>query len=272
MNNKGCHHYLLQPQFPVQTFKTVKDIVTLHLQDSDSMVMDKRHKKTDGHILTGLNLEPGQRAICKSIRFEWCANETNVPFTMRLEDLFVSHNVPFESEHPDSAGLVEFVVPPAHEGPIFDSCIYRPAADDLGCKPFRFAGMEDSIMEARSSHVGSVFADFEVFQLSDPIMIFILENRDKLPEVEIEPFGDTGYAVNRDGIASIRKLFQDAIFPFFCYANPRGPRLLWTQDSIYRGEEFDKEIVLEFVAEYLIVSRGIPKIPVKDTRVLIKRK
>ena len=255
------HTHIIKYTAPQKQTKTVEDVICFHLLKSDDQTLHIDGRHPNGGRVLDLHLAPGDRAIILSVDLTYYTNDTQCPIEMVLDLKFASVPPPaeggFGGKHPDSTGLVRFILNPSHPGRVAkeDQRLYEPNFLNLGVNLLPFAGLEHAIMNPRSwqvnqqSNASQEEPLFEMFTRTDPLIVFIDEHRQHfsawLKQSDITMTKDQmHYMVQRDALKRIRQFFKDAVFPLFHYTRG-GFSLKWkTLGAVVVPEEVDYDDVL----------------------------
>lgn len=265
-------HFLNDFTVPEKRLEKVTDVVTLHLlSDGKSVEFDSWH--CGGRVFSKLGLRQGERAVILSVKMTYASNSTKAPVKLCLQNLFQPRKG--TSKHPDVTGHVAFHVP-ANQASVVSKVhqtIYEPNLRNLGVDILPFAGLEDSISDARSTvvleegDIGSLSASsmdrgsaYELFRQSDPILVFMLTHSQAWHNNELGPQDITYlksagvYKVKRPALEQARSFFKRAIFPLFCYTYPHHEMTLVCESDIEPLNDGFAIVVLVLEMEYMVVS------------------
>lgn len=231
--------HIVKYTFPQKQTKTIKDVICFHLLKGDDKTLHIDGRHTNGNHVLNLNLAPGDRAIVLSVDMTYYTNDTQCPIEMVLDLNWQSRCGDHSKNHPDSTGLVRFILNPGHGGSVAkdDQKLYEPNFLNLGFNLLPFAGLEHSILNPHSWQVDQQTNAaqeeplYEVFSLTDPLIVFIDENRQHLSkwikQSDIFIAKDRmHYMVQRDALKRIRQFFKDTVFPLLHYTKG-GFQLTW---------------------------------------------
>jgi len=237
MKNSGVLT-LLSYTPPDREVRTLEDVVSMHLMENERLECDPFHY--GGQLFPQLRLQKDERAIILSIKLKWCANNTGRDVHFEVHDLFRTRNNG-RSEHPDNTGKVTLVIPARHCGavPALSQNVYQPNLVNLGIPVIQYAGMEESILNARSTAIlmeGQQHRndEYEVFHQSDPLLVFLLRHMNAWPSVSAQDVlrlkDMSMYRVKRSAVNVARSVFEKAVFPLFCYTHKDNkPHLVWNK-------------------------------------------
>ncbi len=240
-----CQHHLVKYSEPQKQIKTCVDCVTFHLTAQGTLQSDARH--ADGRVFD-LGLRQGEKAIITKISMLYCTNDTERNVELELYDMFGpeekmdgSDLLGFfreaEHKHPDQTGRVRFILPKSANGkvPHAERLIYEPNLSNLGFPVIQYAGLEHSILNARSTAVSYESAPhpgFEIFKRTDHLIVFLLENKAYfkrdigLDDIIALPDGEH-YKVSQKAIVRVREFFETSVFPLFRYTTTNHVRVSW---------------------------------------------
>ena len=280
------NHFLTQIEFPPKELRTLTDVITVHrMEDTGRLECDPLHP--GGAVFRAMNLCEGQRALILSLKLTYSANSTGRDIFFEFRDLFVPRTG--KSQHPDVTGIVKLVIPANHQGsvPKARQTLYEPNFVNLGVKIIPYAGMEEAMRAARSTAVlyeGDITSlsnesatDFQLFKVSDPLLVFMLQHVNVWSTDEIGPHDICAikhhhiYKVRRRAVERAQSVFKNAIFPLFCYTHPmhkmhiveERPR----EEQVTGGDFALAVFVLEL--EYMVVGAMTPMPVINSNKLFI---
>jgi hypothetical protein len=264
---RACHHYLVRQNTPYRELRTVKDVVCFHVikaQDGSlSLISDFRHPGGNG--LFDLGLRENQKALIKDIHLTWCTNDTgrDLEFTIKWDTDAIKFSIP-HSVHGETNTL-----------------IYQTNLLNLGLDALAYAGLEDSISQARSFVVSwpDEEATFDLFKPSDPFVVFLLQNvtlfKNLDPKQDIAMSEDVDgkplYRVSRRAVRRVREFFKNTFFPLFKYCNRKHLQLEWDshvpdENKLTIDDGFAM-LILGFSMTCIIVEQGMATAGLDTTRI-----
>lgn len=184
-------------------------------------------------------LGPAQQVLIREISAVCLHNEFDRDIELELRGLFPTQGVPHneESIHPDYTGRVKVFCPARHSDvpSTADRVLYRPRLLTNEAM-VTYAGLEQCILQSRTKMIPPVSSDdqlFELFNLEDPVMQFILSHENALPiekgdveRIESARGAQGGrFRVKPELLAQIRTFFRDTIFREFRYTRLQDARL-----------------------------------------------
>ena len=284
---------LLTYKSPERQVKQCEDIVSMHLMSGETSHLECDPFHYGGRIFPQLRLQPGERAVILSIKLKWCSNNTGRDVHFEVHDMFRTR-MSGKSAHPDNTGVVTLMIPARHCGPVptISQNIYEPNLVNLGIPIIQYAGMEESILNARSTAIlteGSEHrnTEYEVFHQSDPLLVFLLRHmnawsKDTIGAQDVLRLKDMNmYKVKRTAVKAARDIFERAIFPLFCYTHPENKmHLVWNKSMepppplpdhlVTKGEETSPDsgfamITFRLEMEYVLVSNALLGFTCKET-------
>jgi hypothetical protein len=290
-------HYLIQQQDVMHEQRTIVDCITLRGPD---LVPDERH--AGGVLFAPLGLLRDERALLLAIRKLYCTNDTGqvVEFVVDLcfEPLFeaaavengskaaaVEHG-PKAALHPDRTGRVATRVYPSapmenrtlNSGvvPPMQQCVYQANLSNMRYDITQYAGLEDSIRNARSGAavppaIAPPAGAFEIFTQNDPFLVFMMQNRSRFATIadeDIRPLAGMPehYRVKKHAVQTVRRFFEDAIFPLFHYTQSNSLRVTWTKVKQVDVCSFEATLTVMFELVYIVIVQRDPKVQTTTTR------
>lgn len=258
---KGCHHYLIEYQHHKKELHNAVDCVCFHLL-KDSLLLESDARHPNGSQLFDFKLKRStDKVLILSVDLVYCTNDTGQDVEMHLES-------------------TRFVIPKNANGmvPANDQRIYEPNLVNLGLNIQHYAGLEESILNARSFSVDACTYPNEIFLPTDPLIVFMCQYRSKLPWIRVDDIvqvkNGTHYRVNKECLDKTRTFFQEAIFPLFHYVRTNSLNLTWKKQIEPKEDEERKRndgfamIVCYFRIDYILLTEEMPKISIKQTRLL----
>lgn len=277
------HHHLIKYNLPEKQAKSAEDCICFHMMkdNTNQLFADGRHPQ--GQHVLNLNLAPSERAIVLGIEVLYYTNDTKTLIEMVLDLKFVrppaggadsGRNT--SSRHPDSTGLVRFILEPGHKGQVakVNRKLYEPNFINLGLNVLPFAGQEESILNARSFAIASADSslqhDYELFGRSDPFIVFVIENRQHfnwLRQSDILLCKDNiHYKVQKDALQRVRAFFRDAIFPLFKYTHQSSFTLSWkalSQHVIDENNDYEDDVLQNDGFSMVVVMLKVDYVVIK---------
>jgi len=295
------HIIVHQYKAPEKESRKIEDIVVMNLVSHNGKTVlecDSFHK--GGRIFKSLSLQEGEKAVITSIRLLWSANGSNREVNFEIQDLFTTREGN-SKDHPEVSGVVKLLIPPRHHGPVPKSAQLIYQANFLnvqGVTLVHYLGMEDSILNARSSVVDAdleSFAagtrpDFQVFYITDPLLVFILDHK-KLwkGEKTIRPQdimqcknNPKYYKVSKRVVEQAQHDFRYSVFVNFCYTHySHKMHLVWDPQMegppeypphmVERKEEEEQingmgMIVFRMELEYIVIKNKLQMFSVEELK------
>jgi hypothetical protein len=219
---KGHHHVLVEYAPPLKQVRTVTDDCLFFA----AAAADGRQ------CVCPFRLHPGERAVVLKIELLYSRNDwPDDPLELEVEAFFAP-DADDRHRHPDhNGGRCALTLPAGWRGvlPKDRRLVYEPNMVNLGFSVVHYIGLEDSILNARSSCVTpqGVFEEHVLFRDGDPLLVFLLQNRQHFPELRSDDVrlckadgfagGRAIYAVRRHVVERVQSLFRNAIFPLIHY-------------------------------------------------------
>lgn len=277
---------LHQIKVPDKQILKAREIITMHLlQDGGTLECDPFHQQ--GRVFTNLGLRPGDRALILSLRLTYSANNSGRDVHLDLCNVFEARKGN-TTKHPDVTGVIHIVIPARHNGVVPESAqmIYRPNLVNLGVPIIQYAGMEEAILNARSSAITVEAAhdeagrrpSYQVFQEGDALLVYMQQHahlwKHQIGPQDIVQLKSGGYyKVSNEAVRLAQSVFKTALFPLFCYTHPHHEMHLEWQRSmeppplmpphlVESKQEVSSEsgfamITFELEMEYLLISNTI---------------
>jgi hypothetical protein len=231
MKKEKGHVYLIQHEHPHKETRSSVDCVCFHLVRRGHefvLQVDDRHAPSHGVFDMGLCPERDERALVLNVDMVYATNDTGRNVELHLDlgfDPLVTATV--ESEHPDSTGRVRFIVPSQANGrvPLSEQRLYSPNVLNLGFNAISFVGLEGAILSARSwapyapssssGGGGGGGEEYEIFTMTDPIVVFMIENRAHFRWLQNDDIvvvaGQQLYRVRKRAVERMRSFFERSI-------------------------------------------------------------
>lgn len=288
LGSERFEHVLHQYVAPHKETRTLKDVITLNVHQDGNVSFDGFHK--GGRVFEKLVLKPGERAIVLSLKMLYCQNGSAQEVVLHLKDLFGTR--PGKSGHPEVSGVIHVRIPGGFCGsvPASSQMLYEANFLNLGTPIIHYAGMEDAILSARSSAItpdsqslssDANGVDFQIFQATDPLMVFILRHMPQWSKrYKIQPHdvmqckGDAShfYKVKRHVVERATLFFKETVFPLFCYTQRCHTPTISLAEPCLKQELLQVDsglavVLVELELEYVFIQAGISKFAIKETRI-----
>lgn len=234
--NGHVRHYLVEHPAMQQERRTSYDHLCLSVAPGTRHLLpDERHAQR--HTLFDIALRVGERALLLGIEMLYCTNDLGVEVMLEFPALFEEGDV-------DAAGRVVFVVPAHANGnvPRRDRMLYEPNFCNLGIDIVPWAGLEGSIVSARSTAVVGTYplpaeAQYQLFRENDPLLLFFMRNRNSFPD--LDKFEITALSTSTSAAAEgicrvpkavvdrVQRFFQTSVLPLFHYTTQKALLIKW---------------------------------------------
>lgn len=267
-------HHLIQHVPPTKVVRNSTDLVCLS-PEGDGLIADERHRtETTGIFqMCPISLKPGDRAIILKISELYTHSDLEVPILLETQPLFEKQQ---ETGHPDYTGSVLLPIPgtrPAGVIPKEARVLYEPNLINAGIPVLQYAGMENAILEARSSCLTSNMEHHETshmaFLQTDPLVAFLLAHKQHFKGIDSDEIRLTGastdqpvYLIKHRLVERIQKFFSNHIFPLFHYTQEQ--KLLWKMPTHVVAKPSDRIMILISV-DYMVVTPSVPTMPTTCT-------
>lgn len=224
----GTTHFLTTFEAPRKTIRSVTDVIIFVKKDG-ALVPDGHH---DDLLACALDLGQHEKAIILKVSLLYAHNESKESFTCTLGPIFDAEPSMEGNQHPDTTGLIKFTIPGRNWSGVIksdSSVIYQPNVTNLDqdIHIYQYAGMERSILEARSTAVGvtGLAYDVQLFNVTDPLFVFLMQHKDRFPELHAEDIKkrtDSMYSVKKTLVRRVQQFFENAIFTKIKYTTKEG--------------------------------------------------
>lgn len=273
MSEKGVvRHFLTQIEWREKEIRTITDVIIYHKNAAGLMVPDALHSN---NCICPLNLKDHQqRAIIVKMELLYTHNECDTQFLVDVGPVFEGDNTHLEAAHPDKTGIIRFMIPGKRSHGVIDPgmrIIYQPNLVNLGINLLQYAGMENAILEARStvvSHNGILNSGYMAFMLTDPLIGFLLTHKQHFTALharDIIKQNDGIYLVRTPLVIQVQDFFRDTIFPHLKYTTVKNLPL----KCHFLGHQCPDTLMVMVSTDYMIVSPQIPTYKTKDIKLNI---
>jgi hypothetical protein len=271
MSGGSVHHFLSQIEWPEKEIRTVTDVIIYRRTMFNQMVPDALHSD---NTICKLDLKTNQRAFIIKVQVLYTHNETDDPIVADIGPMFHVDHMPENPEecHPDKTGVTRFMIPGKRwTGVVHPDArvLYEPNLVNVGINILQYAGIENAILEARStviSPTGVVSGGYRAFTTTDPLLMFYLTHKQHFEELhanDIRQQTQTVYVVRQELVQRIQDFFRDTVYPHLLYTTARALPLKCN------FEHMPETVMVMISTDYMVISPQKPVYKTSDVRLKI---
>lgn len=272
-SEKGvARHFLTHIEWREKEIRTVTDAIIFHKNSAGVMIPDARH--SDNCICPLTLKDHSQRVIIIKMELLYTHNECDTQFLADIGPVFHAENTQSEHAHPDKTGVIRFMIPGKRCCGVIDPgmrIIYQPNLVNLGINLLQYAGMENSILEARSTAIsqkGILNSGYMAFMLTDPLLGFLLTHKQHFTALHAKDIikqDDGIYLVRTPLVTQVQEFFRDTVFPHIKYAMVTSLPL----KCHFLGHQVPDTLMLMVSTDYMVISPQIPTYKTSDIKLNI---
>lgn len=276
--NRGSahhHHYLIKKEKHKRDIRCITDVVTFY---GDDLIPDSNHIISPSLFkVCQFDKKEHEKVVILKLSIIYSQNDFKEHAQLRVKHLFGDKEAE-GGKHPDSTGTLLVSVPGGWCGPIGKDArlLYEPNFVNLGVRLHAYAGLEDSIMNPRSTGISreGITSDWELLSFGDPLLSFLFEQRHMFVEtreddIKLVSDGTTKkpvYAVRKTMLNRVREFFTNSVFSRFQYLEQRNwIQLEWEKKPKQETKLHDRSVVtIVLQMEILVVSSAyVPTKPIE---------
>ncbi len=255
---------------PPKDIRTSEDIVVFFIHKK-GITTDDRHKTDLPGIFQTckLDLKPGEKAFILEFSLLRSQNDYTNLVTWDVDPFFDEEEPAADEEHYKRSGACIGVVADWSGSLNKDaSIIYKPNVTNLGFPIIQYIGSEGHILSARSTCVGvnGVSEEYQVFNHSDPFVVFVLTNRDRFADLksdDIKLLDATKYVMKKAFVEQVQKIFRLGVFPFIKYTTKDHVRFRF-KDLPLKTRRSHPLLILHLKLTYIVVRKELPVYEVNE--------
>jgi len=237
--NSSCV-YLVQFEYPPKVIKSKTESIMFCFRDS-VLTVDNLHEISDNlsaFKLCTLDFDPskGEKAVILKVNILYAHNEFESAFFWNVS--FQNNKEETTNSHPDETQKICVVVPGYEfKGvvPVNERLVYEPKLVHLDIPILPFIGIENHILNARSTCITSqgIDKEYQAFNHTDPLLVFLLQHKNHFDEVnsqDIKKAGPSIYLVKRHLTKRIQNFFKNSVCSLIKYVENPTVQFTWEYD------------------------------------------
>lgn len=246
----------------------------------DDLIPQGREERSDEEtipLFASPPLREDSKALILSIEVPFASNDYDEDILVEISNLFPVKKS--DSSHPDNnGGRCSIVIGARFKGQLFNPYheMYQPNLVNLGVNICTYAGIEDHILNARSTVIsGSVMEtdDYECYRETDPIVVFLVTHSYNMTDfvpADMLPVKDMTeprcFMLSKKIVKRVKRFFRNTVFPLFNYTTLEHARIgakRMKEDGDRDGKFKALFIVIQI--QYILIKPTIPAYKAKTT-------